>query len=115
MSSEEMQSAIAASQSMLLNELREMRSAQMEEHARVKHLENKVEADLDAVQGVMSGMMGKVMDVIEMRLQNNSAAMRSASSSSPGREQNPFASEPGKDHYSFSASEESLRDRKADR
>jgi bacteriorhodopsin len=68
MSRDELQAAIASSQNVLLNELREMKRSQMEEHARIKHLEEKVDNDLDAVQGMMGGMMTQVMDKIESRL-----------------------------------------------
>jgi hypothetical protein len=86
MSREDLQGLIAASQGVLLNELREMKRSQMEEHSRIKNLEEKVESDLDAVQGMMGGMMTQVMDKIEMRL-------RTTAPRAPNREQsNPFGS-----------------------
>jgi len=84
MTREDLQAAIASSQNVLLSELREMKRSQMEEHARIKHLEDKVENDLDAVQGMMGGMMTQVMDKIESRLRNPSPR-------NPNRDQsNPF-------------------------
>jgi hypothetical protein len=60
-----------------------MKRAQMEEHSRIKNLEEKVEHDLDAVQGMMGGMMTQVFDKIESRLRAQQGA--------PVREQsNPF-------------------------
>jgi bacteriorhodopsin len=72
MSKDDMQTAIVSSQNVLLNELREMKRAQQEEHARVKNLEDKVESDLSAVQDMMGGMMTQVMDKIESRLHQTS-------------------------------------------
>jgi bacteriorhodopsin len=83
MGRDELQAAIASSQNVLLNELREMKRAQMEEHSRIKNLEEKVENDLDAVQGMMGGMMTQVMDKIESRL-------RVPQGASNGHQSNPF-------------------------
>jgi hypothetical protein len=84
MSREELQATIASSQNVLLQELREMKRAQMEEHSRIKNLEEKVENDLDAVQGMMGGMMTQVIDKIETRLRTGAAR-------APNRDQaNPF-------------------------
>jgi bacteriorhodopsin len=96
MSRDELQSAIAQSQNVLLQELREMKRSQMEEHARIKHLEEKVEGDLDAVQGMMGGMMTQVMDKIESRLRQNTPRGPARESHDP----NPFG-DSRKDHYSF--------------
>jgi bacteriorhodopsin len=83
MSRDDLQAAIASSQNVLLSELRDMKRAQMEEHSRIKNLEEKVEHDLDAVQGMMGGMMTQVFDKIESRLRAQQGA--------PVREQsNPF-------------------------
>merc|ERR1719161_18627 len=88
MSREELQAVIASSQSFLLQDLREMKRSQMEEHSRIKNLEEKVENDLDAVQGMMGGMMTQVMDKIETRLR---VASSSSSPRAHNREQpNPF-------------------------
>jgi hypothetical protein len=88
MSRDELQAAISSSQTILLQELRDMKRSQMEEHSRIKSLEEKVENDLDAVQGMMGGMMTQVMDKIETRL-------RSSTPRAPNRDReqsNPFAS-----------------------
>merc|ERR550514_1435408 len=88
LSREELQATIASSQNVLLNELREMKRSQLEERSRIKNLEEKVENDLDAVQGMMGGMMTQVMDKIETRL-------RSSTPRAPNRDReqsNPFAS-----------------------
>jgi bacteriorhodopsin len=96
MSREELQATIASSQNVLLNELREMKRSQLEERSRIKNLEEKVENDLDAVQGMMGGMMTQVMDKIETRLR-----VATSSSSPRGHSQpNPFG-EPRTDPVSF--------------
>jgi hypothetical protein len=86
MSREELQAAIASSQNILLQELRDMKRAQVEEHSRIKNLEEKVEGDLDAVQGMMGGMMTQVMDKIESRLRSQTPR----APTSP-KEKNPFS------------------------
>jgi hypothetical protein len=96
MSREELQATIASSQNVLLNELREMKRSQLEERSRIKNLEEKVENDLDAVQGMMGGMMTQVMDKIETRLRV------AASPRGPNREQaNPFGAGESRDPVSF--------------
>jgi hypothetical protein len=72
MTREELQAAISASQNVLLAELRDMKRQQVEEHSRMRTLEERVEGDLDAVQGMMGGMMTQVMDKIESRLRSTS-------------------------------------------
>merc|ERR1719183_564879 len=97
MSREELQAAIASSQNVLLQELREMKRAQFEERSRLKNLEEKVENDLDAVQGMMGGMMTQVMDKIETRLRVAAASPRG-----PNRDQsNPFGAGESRDPVSF--------------
>jgi len=94
MSKEELHTAIAQSQSVLLNELREMKRAQMEESSKIRSLEEKVEGDLDAVQGMMGGMMTQVMDKIENRL-------RLASPAQTRQGQSSFGATQPRDPYSF--------------
>jgi bacteriorhodopsin len=83
MTREDLQAAIASSQNVLLHELRDMKRAQMEEHNRIKNLEEKVENDLDAVQGMMGGMMTQVMDKIESKIRNPSPRQPNREHSSP--------------------------------
>jgi hypothetical protein len=78
----------------LLNELREMKRAQMEESSKIRSLEEKVEGDLDAVQGMMGGMMTQVMDKIENRL-------RLASPAQTRQGQSSFGATQPRDPYSF--------------
>jgi hypothetical protein len=70
MSTDEVQAIIAASQNALVHELREMKRSQMEERSRLKRLEDKMENDLDQIQGSMGGMITQVMDSIESRLRS---------------------------------------------
>jgi bacteriorhodopsin len=81
MTRDDLQASINSSQNVLLNELREMKRAQMEEASRIKNLEEKVDSDLNAVQDMMGGVMTQVMDKIDSRLRSTSAPPR-------GREQN---------------------------
>jgi hypothetical protein len=69
----ELQAMLQQSQMALSNEIRELRleSAQRAKHA--AEMEQKVEADLENAQEVVGEMMGKVMDVLERRLQHYSA------------------------------------------
>jgi hypothetical protein len=100
MSKDDLQAAIASSQNVLLNELREMKRSQMEEHSRIRNLEEKVEGELDAVQNMMGGMMTQVMDKIESRLRSSSPRAQGN-----GRDQsvNPFGGNDRKlDPVSFS-------------
>jgi bacteriorhodopsin len=99
MSRDDLHSAIASSQNVLLNELREMKRSQMEEHSRIRNLEEKVEGELDAVQNMMGGMMTQVMDKIESRLRSSSPRAQGN-----GRDQptNPFANDRKLDPVSFS-------------
>jgi hypothetical protein len=83
MSREDLQATIASSQNVILNELREMKRSQMEEHSRIKMLEEKVEKDIDQVQGMMGGMMTQVMDRIELRLRTPSQAASQREQSNP--------------------------------
>jgi bacteriorhodopsin len=68
MSTDELQAAIAASQGVVLNELREMKRSQNEEHSRLKNLEAKMEMNMDEVESNMGGMIMQVMNTIESHL-----------------------------------------------
>jgi bacteriorhodopsin len=81
----ELQAAIDASQTLLLNELREMKRAQIAESTRIQGLEQKVNADLNGVHEQLSGMVNTVMDAIDSRLiPASSRSPRPISAPSPG-------------------------------
>jgi hypothetical protein len=68
----ELQAMMQQSQQVLAKEIRELR---MESAERAKHtaeMERKVEEDLQNAHEVVGDMMGKVMDVLERRLQQHS-------------------------------------------
>jgi hypothetical protein len=91
LSREELQASITSSNSVLLNELREMKRAQMEEHSRIKNLEDKVEQDLNVVQDMMGGVMTQVMDKIDSRLGNQGLRKPNGASGAMGKEPMSFA------------------------
>ena len=93
MSREELQASIASSQNVLLNELREMKRAQMEEANRIKNLEEKVDSDLNAVQDMMGGVMTQVMDKIDSRLRSSSLPPRSQGISNGDSRKEPMSFE----------------------
>jgi hypothetical protein len=65
---EALQAAMESSQNMLLQELREMKRAQMEETARIHHVEQKVNAEMGSVHEQLGGMMSAVLEAIDKKL-----------------------------------------------
>jgi bacteriorhodopsin len=63
-----LQAAIDSSNALLLQEIREMKHAQMEEASRIGDVEQRVHSDLSAVHDQMGGMVTSVMDAIDHRL-----------------------------------------------
>jgi hypothetical protein len=67
----ELQAMLQSSQQILTKEIRELRTESAERAKLTVEMERKVEEDLHNAQEVVGDMMGKVMDVLERRLQQH--------------------------------------------
>lgn len=78
-----LQATISSSQSVLLDEIRQMRRQQLEQTVRVNALEQHVDRDLERVGETLEGAMSKVMNVIEHKLDSSASTRQARTSMSP--------------------------------